>query len=116
MIKHCRVCGAEYDSCFSCEKKNSWRILTDTADHYYILGVLMEYQSGHDAKKAHSALKKRGVDPSETDGYLPSVQKLMTEIYSLAQKSSRMKKVSAKSGEVKTEEQVDNEADGIKSN
>ena len=71
MKRHCRVCGAEYEYCYSCEKVHSWRALTDTADHYYILNVLMEYQGDHDAVKAYHALSKRGVNIRETDGLLP---------------------------------------------
>lgn len=95
MLKHCKVCGAEYDSCFSCEKQNSWRAHTDTAEHYYILGVLMEYQSGHDAKKAYRALRKRGVDLRATDGYLPTVRKLLAEIYDVYHENSKVKQTAA---------------------
>lgn len=75
------MCGAAYESCYSCEKANSWRVHTDTADHYYILTVLMDYKSGHDARRAYRALRKRGVDFHDTEGYVPSVQKLLAEIY-----------------------------------
>lgn len=95
MLKHCKVCGTEYDSCFSCEKQNSWRAHTDTADHYYILSVLMEYQSGHDAKKAYRALRKRGVDLRATDGYLPTIRKLLTEIYDIYHESGKAKQAAA---------------------
>ena len=75
------MCGAVYESCYSCEKAKSWRVHTDTADHYYILSVLMEYQGGHDATRAYRALRKRGVDFRDTTGYIPSVRKLLGEIY-----------------------------------
>ena len=91
MLKHCKVCGAGYDSCFSCEKQNSWRAHTDTAEHYYIFGILMEYQSGHDAKKAYRALRKRGVDLRATGVYLPSVEKLLTEIYNAYHENGKAK-------------------------
>lgn len=105
MLKHCKVCGAEYDSCYSCEKKHSWRTLTDTAEHYYILGVLMEYQGGHDAKKAYQALHKRNVDFRDTGRFLPSVQKLMAEINALAHENSRAKKSTVSKG-LKVKEDV----------
>lgn len=96
MLKHCKVCGVAYDSCFSCEKQRSWRAHTDTAEHYYIFSVLMEYQSGHDAKKAYRALRKRGVDLRVTDGYLPSVQKLLAEIYTAYHENGKAKEAAVR--------------------
>lgn len=84
MKRLCRVCGGEYEYCYSCEKVHSWRALTDTADHYYVLNVLMDYQTDHDALKAYRALRKRGVDICETDGLLPGVQKILAEIVTLS--------------------------------
>lgn len=92
MKRQCRVCGKEYDHCYSCEKIHSWRALTDTADHYYILNVLMEYQVNHDAMKAYRALCKRGVDIRKTDGLLPSAKALMVEIVSMVQTINEAKK------------------------
>ena len=83
------VLCAEYEYCYSCEKVHSWRALTDTADHYYILNVLMEYQGDHDAVKAYHALSKRGVNIRETDGLLPSVKMLMVEIASKVRSEER---------------------------
>lgn len=94
----CRVCGKEYEHCYSCEKVHSWRALTDTADHYYVLNVLMEYQVDHDAMKACRALRKRGVDVRDTDGLLPSVKALMVEIASKVQTSNGAKKKAVSSG------------------
>lgn len=84
MLKRCRVCGAEYDSCYSCEKTHSWRTLTDTAEHYYILGVLMAYQTNRDADSAYNALCKRGVDFQDIGHFLPNIQDILVEIYVLA--------------------------------
>lgn len=80
-ITKCKVCGAEYEVCISCEKARSWRALTDTADHYSILMTLMDFQSGGDSRKAYKALRKVGVDFTELDGYIPSVRDLLAEIY-----------------------------------
>ena len=93
MKRPCRVCGKEYEFCYSCEKVHSWRALTDTADHYYILNVLMEYQVDHDAVKAYRALCKRGVDVRDADELLPNVQTLITEIASAAKTADKKKTV-----------------------
>lgn len=88
MIKHCKVCGVEYENCAVCEKRRSWRTLTDTPEHYYILNVLMDYKADHDAEAAYQALTKRGIDLFDTEGYVESIQTLMTEIYTLTHEDS----------------------------
>lgn len=103
MKRHCRVCGAEYEYCYSCEKVHSWRTLTDTADHYYILNVLMEYQGDHDAVKAYHALSKRGVNIRETDGLLPSVKMLMVEIASKVKGMNGTRKKAVPAGQAVVE-------------
>lgn len=84
MVRKCKVCGESYKTCYSCEKERSWRVHTDTSEHYYIWTVLMSYQSTHDAMAAYQALVKRGVDFRHTEGFLSGVQQLLTEIYALA--------------------------------
>jgi len=81
MQRACSVCGAMYDTCYVCEKTKSWRVHTDTLDHYYILTVLMDYKTDRDAKRAYRALRKRGVDFFRTEGYTESVRSLLGEIY-----------------------------------
>lgn len=96
---------------YSCEKERSWRLHTDTPEHYYIWTVLMGYQANHDAKQAYSALRKRGIDLRNTAEYTPSVQALLAEIYALAHENSRAKKAVVEAEETKAEEQVNNEAE-----
>lgn len=118
MKRSCRVCGAEYEYCYSCEKVRSWRALSDTLDHYYILNVLMDYQTDHDAMKAYNALSKRGVNVKETDVFLPSVKSLLVEISSVAQSESEVEnetfssdeEVAAKKIEIRVS--PENSADG----
>lgn len=108
--KRCKVCGAEYEMCYSCDKKHSWRMHTDTEDHFYIFGVLMEYQVTHDAKQAYNALRKRYIDFHNTAGFSPSVQKLLAEIYTLAHENSRAKKAVVETKEINAEESTKDEA------
>lgn len=111
MIRNCKVCGISYKTCYSCEKEQSWRLHTDTHEHYYIWTVLMEYQSNHDAKQAYSILRKRGINLRNTAEYMPSVQALLAEIYALAHKNSRAKKAVVEAEKAKSEKQVNNEAE-----
>lgn len=108
--KRCKVCGTEYEMCYSCDKKHSWRMHTDTEDHFYIFGVLMEYQVTHDVKQAYNALRKRGIDFSNTTDFLPSVQKLLAEIYTLAHGNNRAKKVIVDKKKANTEESTKDDA------
>lgn len=108
--KRCKVCGIEYEMCYSCDKKNSWRMHTDTEEHFYIFGVLMEYQVTHNAKQAYNALRKRCIDFRNTAGFSPSVQKLLAEIYTLAHENSRAKKVVVKTRGVNVEDSTKDEA------
>lgn len=91
MVRSCKVCGTVYKTCYVCEKERSWRLHTDTLEHYYILTVLMEYQSDHDAKAAYAALRKRGIDTRITAGYEPNVQTLLSEINASVQSTSKAK-------------------------
>lgn len=91
-LKQCKICGTQYRVCYSCEKKHSWRVHTDTAEHFYIFEVLMSYQLNHNAKKAYQALKKRNIDFFDIEKYLPNVQELLKEIYSLSHENSSAKK------------------------
>ena len=81
IVKRCKVCGKAYETCYSCEKSHSWRAHTDTADHYYVFCVLMDYQGGKDAKECYRALRKRGVDFANTEAFLPEIRNLLDEIY-----------------------------------
>lgn len=110
MTRNCKVCGAPYKTCYSCEKERSWRIHTDTHEHYYIFGVLMEYQVSHNAKQAYSALRKRGINLRDTVGFTPSVQKILAEIDALEHENSRVKKAVVKSEKAKPEDLVKDEA------
>ena len=83
---------------------------TDTLDHYYIWGVLMEYRASHNVKLAYNALRKRGIDFRNTVRFSPSVQKLLAEIYTLAHENSRAKKVAVETKEASAEESTKGEA------
>ena len=109
MVRTCKVCGASYKTCFTCEKERSWRLHTDTLDHYYIWGVLMEYRASHNVKQAYNALRKRGIDFRNTAQFSPTVQKLLAEIYTLAHENCKAKKVVVDAKETKAEESVRDE-------
>lgn len=104
MIRDCKVCGASYKTCYACERERSWRLHTDTLDHYYIFSVIMSYQVNHDAKRAYNVLQKRGIDFRNTAGFTPSIREALAEIYALAHENNRAKKAAAKTGTARTGE------------
>lgn len=90
------MCGCEYEVCYSCSKINSWRMHTDTEEHFYIFGVLMEYLTSHNAENAYEQLLRRGIDPHNTDGFLPGPKELMEEICSAGSKIGGVRRGAAK--------------------
>ena len=95
MKRVCGVCGTTYETCYSCERDRSWRTLTDTKEHYFILGVLMDYQSDHNAARAYQRLRRRNVDLLAAEKYTEDVRKLMAEIYAMNHRESPALTVSA---------------------
>lgn len=80
MRRTCRLCGREYETCWSCDRKHGWKTLTDTAEHYYILITLMRYQTDRDAAAAKEALLRRGFDFGTVGEYVQSANELLREI------------------------------------
>lgn len=111
MIRNCKVCGASYKTCYSCEKERSWKIHTDTHEHFYIWTVLMKYRTDHDAKWAYSVLRKRGVDFRNLTGFTQGVQSLLAEIYALGHETGRSKKAIVETGEVESEDRGNGKSD-----
>ena len=110
MIRTCKVCGASYKTCFACERDRSWRLHTDTIEHYHIFTVLMSYQVNHDAKQAYKVLREHGIDFRDTAGFQPHIRKILAEIYALAHENSRAKKAAVKAESVNTEDAASDEA------
>lgn len=81
VARKCRVCGAGYESCYSCDRVRSWRALTDSLDHYLILCELMKYKSDRDAERSYKELQDLGVDFNSVGGFVPEIQTLLSEIY-----------------------------------
>lgn len=86
----CKVCGAEYELCAACEKSRSWRIHTDTLEHYRVLCICMEYQMYGDADKAYKSLLNAGADLHDMSAYTPSAAQLIGEISQRAGKMSSL--------------------------
>lgn len=110
MIRDCKVCGASYKTCFACERDRSWRLHTDTIEHYHVFMVLMAYQVNHDAKQAYKVLREHGIDFYDTAEFNPHTRKVLAEIHALAHENSRAKKVAVKVESVNAEDTANGEA------
>ena len=109
MIRDCKVCGTSYKTCFVCERDRSWRLHTDTIEHYHVFTVIMSYQVNHDAKQAYKILREHGVDFHNTAEFRPNIRKVLAEIYALAHESSRAKKAAVAKKVVNTEDTASTE-------
>lgn len=74
----CRICGTPYHRC-NCKSEDSWRKVTDTAEHYQIFCVVRDYVNGIiDANKANKLLEK--MDLSNKDTFRENVKNVLNEI------------------------------------
>lgn len=78
----CRICGSEYHRC-NCSSEESWRKVTDTAEHYQIFCVVRDYVNQIiDADKANSLLGK--LDLTDFDSFRPNTKAVLEKIKSNA--------------------------------
>ena len=76
----CRICGSEYHRC-NCSSEESWRKVTDTAEHYKIFCIVRDYVNEIiNADKANSLLGK--LDLNGSDGFRANIKEVLTEIKS----------------------------------
>ena len=79
----CKICNSKYHLCRTCEQNrgnwHSWRMLTDTEEHYQIYAMLIQYDDGTLSKEdARDFLKK--CDISDMKTWNPIVKKQIQEI------------------------------------
>lgn len=77
----CIVCGKEYEMCRSCDPSVmfSWKLMTDTTEHFGIYMVLKDYNDGIiTIDKAKELLEQ--YDLSEKDTFIDDVRKCIDKI------------------------------------
>lgn len=78
----CRICGSEYHRC-NCSSEDSWRKVTDTAEHYKIFCVVRDYVGEIiDADKANSLLGK--LDLTGSENFRQNIKDVLGDIKSKA--------------------------------
>lgn len=74
----CRVCGSEYHRC-NCNSEDSWRKVTDTAEHYQIFCVVRDYVNKIiDADKANGLLGK--LDMTGSENFRDNIKAVLADI------------------------------------
>lgn len=80
---HCAICGAGYHICNTCQQQKSfesWRVVTDTVEHYKIYMALHGYTLSQDKATAKRDLEK--CDLSGLEDFNPPIRAVIQEILS----------------------------------
>lgn len=80
---HCAICGAGYHICSTCQQQKSfksWRVVTDTVEHYKIYMALHGYTLSQDKETAKRDLEK--CDLSGLEDFNPPIRAVIQEILS----------------------------------
>ena len=80
---HCDICGAGYHICNTCLQQKSfksWRVVTDTVEHYKIYMAVHGYTLSQDKETAKRELEK--CDLSGLEDFNPPIRAVIQEILS----------------------------------
>lgn len=80
----CSICGKGYYMCQSCKDQlrlNSWKIHTDTSEHFKIFQIVRGYTIGL-YNKDEAKNKFENVDLSDLESFLPEVKSAIKTILS----------------------------------
>lgn len=78
---HCAICGAGYHICNTCLQQKtfkSWRVVTDTVEHYKIYMAVHGYTLSQDKETAKKELEK--CDLSGLEDFNPPIKAVIQEI------------------------------------
>jgi hypothetical protein len=80
----CIICGVKYHHCDSCNQISTftpWRVICDTAEHYQIYMVILDYQSNTITKEeAKEQLNTNGVTLNSIESFKDSTKGILKEI------------------------------------
>lgn len=88
---HCAICGAGYHICNTCQQQKSfksWRVVTDTVEHYKIYMAVHGYTLSQDKEAAKKDLEK--CDLSGLGDFNLPVRTVIQEILSEEEKDIPM--------------------------
>ena len=80
---HCDICGAGYhirNTCLQQKSFKSWRVVTDTVEHYKIYRAVHGYTLSQDKETAKRELEK--CDLSGLEDFNPPIRAVIQEILS----------------------------------
>lgn len=78
----CSICGKGYYMCRSCKDQmrlNSWKLHTDTSEHYKVYQILHGVSIGI-YTKSEAKKKFQNVDLADIDTFRPEIKKLVKSI------------------------------------
>ena len=76
----CSICGNEYYMCLSCHDKiNSWKIYTDTAEHYKVFQVVRGF-SNNVYTKDEARAKLKNINLVDLESFRPHIKKIVKDI------------------------------------
>lgn len=95
----CSVCGNKYHVCQICEQRKgqweSWKLITDTSEHYQIFVILRDYDSKRITKGQAKELLS-SYDLSQKETWNPSIKKILNKIFA-EQKKKKISNVDLES-------------------
>ena len=104
----CSICGNEYYMCLSCHDKiNSWKIYTDTAEHYKVFQVVRGF-SNNVYTKDEAREKLKNINLVDLESFRPHIKEIVKNIL---KEDKQIVKV-----ENKAEEHIETDAIAIENN
>lgn len=76
----CSICGNGYYMCLSCrDNTNSWKIYTDTAEHYKVFQVVRGF-SNNVYTKDEAKAKLKNINLVDLESFRPHIKKIVKDI------------------------------------
>lgn len=78
----CSICGNEYYVCLSCRdsvKANTWKIHTDTAEHYKVYQIIHGLSTGVYTKD-EAKIRFKNVNLSDLDNFRPHIKNIINDV------------------------------------
>ena len=78
----CAVCGRQYYACRSCDKRNTWKSVCDTPQHYQVYITVVQYKRGLiDKETARMYFDRISVTREEMSRFVDGVRDVIGEVF-----------------------------------
>lgn len=92
VTRKCKICGKPYQVCPSCSTVKSftpWRTLVCSLEEYQVFSILSDYICNKDVETAAHALDNLKLSKRTIKGYMPDIQKEISNIYQAAKQTAQ---------------------------